>query len=122
MKSNLPQERKDNFISRFISKIKRWLFKSKDNKNEIVTAEKLENNQINVKNDMNSLKSEYQTNNTDTRKQNIRNERKNFLQMLSDKPELLEHFSNDKLEILLKEYQHSNEIKRMKIKRYGGNV
>ena len=122
MKGNLPQERKDNFFSRFILKIKSWLFKCEENKNEFATDEKFENNQIKLKKDMNSLKNEYETHNANIRKQNIENKRKIFLKMLVDKPELLENFSNDRLEILLKEYQHSNEMKKMKIKKYGGKV
>lgn len=48
---------------------------------------------------------------------NVDNERKNFINDLSIHPELLDFFSNDRLEKILNYYRLENEKKKQKIKK-----
>lgn len=69
-----------------------------------------------MKTDIDFLKDKNSLNFNKSNNYNIKNERKKFLKLLTEKPELLEYFSNDKLEVILAEYQKENRIKKMKLK------
>ena len=110
MNENLPQKYKESFFHKFIKKIKMFFSKTKEeNKIENVSA----NNKIfEEKNDIiSSLKVNFDTNASREYK------KKEFMKNLSDNPELLENFSNDKLKRILKYYLDENEKKRELLKK-----
>ena len=123
MKDNLPKKYKESFFIKFINKIKNFFFKNKDiecNVEDYVDNTN-ENNFINYNGNY-IFENDKKVNFDNSSNYNIRNERKKFLKSLIERPELLEHFSNDKLEVILEEYQKENEIKKAKLKKYGENI
>lgn len=112
MNENLPQKYKENFFRRFFLKLKSF-FTRKDNKKDKTesqydygtTEHRSQNNMLEeLKVDTTTLYD------TDFKK-------KEFMKNLTENPDLLENFSNERLEIILKYYLDENEEKRAMLKR-----
>lgn len=119
MKSEkLPREYKDGLFSRFIKKIKWWILK-KQRKSE-VKLKNIENISEEVEKTIeknrliDSLKIDT-ANNIGIKYTEF--EKKKFMKNLTDNPELLEKFSTDRLEKILKWYREDNERKSMYLKK-----
>ncbi len=108
MSENLPQKYKESFFSKVIRKIKKFFIKDKDESNAI-NSEIFENKKEkmkldNLKVDINmSVHTEY--------------EKEEFMKNLTNNPELLENFSNDRLEKILQYYLDENEKKKEILKK-----
>lgn len=101
MKEFLPEKYKNNIFYKFFKKLKILFFKKtslKDNLN----SDKM--NQV-EKSSLENLKVDVVVNTTEFQK-------KEFMKDLSEHPELLENFSNERLKIILQYYQEENERKR----------
>ena len=106
MSENLPQKYKENFFSKFLRKIKMFFIKDKY-KNDFIpsnttTVENIQNTRNNMLQDI-KVDIDF-SNNTDY-------EKKKFMDNLTNRPELLENFSNDRLEKILQYYLNENEKK-----------
>ena len=118
MKKDLPQLYKNNFFKKIFLKIKNIFNKNKrinnikENKNQ-----DLKENNTPQHTSIANMKKEIKASTDTIQNYNIKNERKKFLKLLKEKPELLEKFSVEKLEIILAEYKKENEIKRRKLKK-----
>lgn len=119
MKSEkLPREYKDGLFSKFIKKIKWWILK-KQKKSE-VKFKNIENiseedeKAIKKNRLIDSLKIDT-ANNIGIKYTEF--EKKKFMKNLTDNPELLEKFSTDRLEKILKWYREDNERKSMYLKK-----
>lgn len=108
MSENLPQKYKENFLSKFICKLKSFFLRTKEN-NKNVKAFK-EDKDI-KENRMRDLKVDFDM------KVSTEFEKKIFMENLTNNPELLENFSNDRLESILKYYLDENEKKRELLKK-----
>lgn len=104
MSENVPQKYKEKFFSKFINKLKMFFSRTKE---EIVVS----NDKNNKKDMINNLKVDIDVN------INTEYEKKTFMKNLTDNPELLENFSNDKLEKILQYYLDENEKKREILKK-----
>lgn len=110
MSENLPQKYEENIFRRFFNKIKNFFLGCKkeveiqtnmvdDLEPRNVSRNKLEDLKIDVKIDNSEFK------------------RKEFMQNLTEHPELLENFSTDRLEKILQYYLEENEKKREMLKK-----
>lgn len=100
MNENLPQKYKDNVFQRLLKKIRALFFKKADD---------FETENINIKTRESDFDNKIRV--TDNLK-SIYDEKKQFMKNLVDHPELLENFSNDKLEKILEYYENENNEKR----------
>ena len=113
MNENLPQKYRENFIIKFLKKIKKFFIKEKmeiDTNDFDINIDdnlpKTKNNTMleDIKVDINSLKpTQY--------------DRNMFMENLKNNPELLENFSNDRLEKILQYYLDENKKKREILKK-----
>lgn len=113
MSENLPQKYKETIFRKFFARLKEFFFKinEKNKKNDVnITFE--EENTLNNKLDY--LKVNVKFDNTEFK-------RKELMKNLSNKPELLENFSNDRLEKILQWYLYENAKKREKLKKVNYN-
>ena len=111
MSDNLQKKNKENFFSIFIRKVKMAFIKNKG-KNEFIVSETVEEKKekTNKNNILENLKVDVSLNT------NIEYEKKEFMKNLTKNPELLEIFSNDRLEKILQYYLEENEKKRELLK------
>lgn len=105
MNENLPQKYKKNFFSKFINKLKSFFSKTKE-EHKISVTETFKKDNAMKKNIMSDLKVDVDS------KVNTEYEKKSFMEKLTNNPELLENFSNDRLEKILQYYLNENEKKR----------
>ena len=106
MNNNLPQKYNESFFRKFINKLKVFFSRTKKEN----TIENIKNSEE-KKDLINSLKVDFDTNVSKEYK------KKEFMKSLSENPELLQNFSNDKLERILKYYIEENEKKREVLKK-----
>ena len=122
MSDYLPQKYKNNIFQNIIKKIKAVFFYKEQNITQ--TMDKIEKNteQImnvtetkqNKKEDMSNFTEQIKIENDN---KNVDYEKKKFMQSLTQNPELLKEFSNDRLEKILQYYLEENEQKREILKR-----
>ena len=122
MSDYLPQKYKNNIFQNIIKKIKAVFFYKEQNITQ--TMDKIEKNteQImnvtetkqNKKEDMSNFIEQIKIENDN---KNVDYEKKKFMQSLTQNPELLKEFSNDRLEKILQYYLEENEQKREILKR-----
>lgn len=122
MSDYLPQKYKNNIFQNIIKKIKAVFFYKEQNITQ--TMDKIEKNteQImnvtetkqNKKEDMSNFTEQIKIENDN---KNVDYEKKKFMQSLTQNPELLKEFSNDRLEKILQYYLEENEQKREMLKR-----
>ncbi|MBR0426706.1 MAG: hypothetical protein IJK18_00675 [Clostridia bacterium] len=106
MSNKLPEIYKDNLLKKIYNKIKAFFWRQKK-KNDFVD----ENKVINKKNIFaENLKSGLDTKNTDFEKNKL-------MRRLTENPELLQEFSNDRLERILEFYLTENKKKREILKK-----
>lgn len=106
MTNNLPQKYKNNIFQKILQKIRKIFFakkekisENKDNKKVLEKASFI--NEIKVK----ELKADTEI------------ERKKFIEKLTNNPDLLEEFSNERLEKILQYYKEENNKKRELLKK-----
>ena len=113
MSNNLPQEYKSNIFYNIFRKIRSLFFRKKnievsvdENVNEV-----RENNNIEEKSKfVEEIKIKETVVNPEVKK-------KKFMDNLTDNPELLEKFSNERLEKILQYYKEENDKKRELLKK-----
>lgn len=110
MSENLPKKYKESFFSRCINKLKS-LFKKKKIKNVDFNIETFENKDSSNDLMINRIKVDVNT------RVNPEYEKREFMNNLTNNPELLENFSNDRLEKILQYYLEDNEKKRELLKK-----
>ena len=103
MNNNLPKKYKSNIFNRVFIFIKNLLFRGKDT----LVESKQETNFTNEKN--NNFVGEIKT---EINFKNMENEKYKFMENIKNNPELLENFTNDRLEIILKYFLDENNKKR----------
>lgn len=122
MSDHLPQKYKNNIFQKIIQKIKAVFFYKEQNITQTMdTIEKNTEQTMNVT-ETKQNKKENMSNFTEQIKiendtKNINYEKKKFMQSLTENPELLKEFSNDRLEKILQYYLEENEQKREILKR-----
>ncbi len=111
MSDNLPQKYKNNIFQNIIKKIKAVFF-SKEKNTELTmnSIETKQNKKDSVSNFAEQIKVENENKNIDY-------EKKKFMQELTENPNLLKEFSNDRLEKILQYYLEENQQKREILKR-----
>lgn len=109
MNNNLPQKYNSNILNRFLGFIRKLLFREKDT----IDESKKENNFANKKDNINFVKKIK----VEEKLENTQNEKDKFMENLKKNPDLLENFSNDRLEKILKYYKDENEKKRETLKK-----
>lgn len=112
MNNNLPEKSKTSFFSKFINKVKMFFFRTKE-KYVIINEKTFEEEQCNK----NDFATSLQVATTDI---SIKYEQKTFIDKLTKQPQLLENFSNDRLEKILQYYLEENEKKREVLKKILG--
>jgi len=114
-KKNLPQVYKNNIFVKLFIKFKSLFYNSIKNREEGQTVNDLKNEQsMQPQNDfMERVK-------VKECKKNIEYEKKRFFKKLAYNPELLENFSVDRLEKILKYYLEENNKKRELLKKLTG--
>ena len=112
MNENLPQKYRHNIFRRFLSRLQSiFLYKKKDDiGNQLIsdfeTKEKTKSKFVfseEIKVETNGKNEEY--------------ERKQFIEKLTNNPDLLQDFSNERLEKILQIYLDENEEKRKTLKK-----
>ena len=122
MSDHLPQKYKNNIFQIIIKKIKAVFFYKEQNITQTMdTIEKNTEQTINIietkqnkKENMSNFTEQIKIENDN---KNIDYEKKKFMQTLTENPELLKEFSNDRLEKILLYYLEENEQKREILKR-----
>lgn len=122
MSDHLPQKYKNNIFQIIIKKIKAVFFYKEQNITQTMdTIEKNTEQTINIietkqnkKENMSNFTEQIKIENDN---KNINYEKKKFMQTLTENPELLKEFSNDRLEKILQYYLEENEQKREILKR-----
>ncbi len=122
MSDHLPQKYKNNIFQIIIKKIKAVFFYKEQNITQTMdTIEKNTEQTINIietkqnkKENMSNFTEQIKIENDN---KNINYEKKKFMQTLTENPELLKEFSNDRLEKILLYYLEENEQKREILKR-----
>lgn len=122
MSDHLPQKYKNNIFQNIIKKIKAVFFYKEQNITQTMdTIEKNTEQTINIietkqnkKENMSNFTEQIKIENDN---KNINYEKKKFMQGLTENPELLKEFSNDRLEKILQYYLEENEQKREILKR-----
>ena len=109
MNNNLPQKYNSNILNRFFGFIKKLLFRKKDTLDE----SKQESNFISKKDNINFVEQIK----VETNLKNTGNEKDRFMENLKKNPDLLENFTNDRLEKILKYYIDENDKKRVILKK-----
>lgn len=104
MNRNLPQKYKQNVINKLIRKIKKFF--AKNEKEKIYIKQQIHENNM-----LKDLKVDISL------KNNTEYEKKDFMDKLIEHPELLETFTNDRLEKILQYYLDENEKKRELLKK-----
>lgn len=114
MNNNLPVNYKENFLRKFIMKIRKKFFRSKK-KSEInnINMVNLESNNK-KENMLNELKVDMEF---DYKNYANEIERKDFMDNLTKNPDLLENFSTERLKKILQWYVEENEKKRVVLKK-----
>lgn len=110
MNKNLPQKYKESFFSKFINKLKSFFSRNKE-ENKINDIKTFKDESVVKKEMLFNLKVDIDT------KVSTEYEKKLFMENLTNNPELLENFSNDRLEKILKYYLDENEKKRQLLKK-----
>lgn len=111
MSNNLPQKYKSNFFQNIIKKIKAvFFYKGKNTEQTMNSIEKKQNKKEKGFNFTEQIK-------VGDDNKNIDYEKKKFMQNLTENPELLKEFSNDRLEKILQYYLEENRKKREILKR-----
>ena len=112
MSENLPQKYKESFFSKVIRKIRKFFIKTKDESNAI-NSKIFENKkeEMNKNNMLDNLKVDIDTS------IHTEYEKEAFMENLTNNPELLENFSNDRLEKILQYYLDENEKKKEILKK-----
>ena len=122
MSDYLPQKYKNNIFQKIIQKIKAVFFYKEQNITQ--TMDKIEKNTeqtINIietkQNTKDSVSDFAEQIKVENENKHIDYEKKKFMQSLTENPELLKEFSNDRLEKILQYYLEENEQKREMLKR-----
>ncbi len=122
MSDYLPQKYKNNIFQKIIQKIKAVFFYKEQNITQ--TMDKIEKNTeqtINIietkQNTKDSVSDFAEQIKVENENKHIDYEKKKFMQSLTENPELLKKFSNDRLEKILQYYLEENEQKREILKR-----
>lgn len=113
MSNNLPQEYKSNIFYNIFRKIRSLFFRKKNNDVPVVenVNEVMENNNIEENSKfVEEIKVKENVVNTEV-------EKKKFMDNLTSNPELLEEFSNERLEKILEYYKEENNKKRELLKK-----
>ena len=122
MSDYLPQKYKNNIFQNIIKKIKAVFFYKEQNITQTMEKKEKNTEQImnvtetkqNKKEDMSNFTEQIKIENDN---KNVDYEKKKFMQSLTQNPELLKEFSNDRLEKILQYYLEENEQKREILKR-----
>ena len=122
MSDYLPQKYKNNIFQKIIQKIKAVFFYKEQNITQ--TMDKIEKNTeqtINIietkQNTKDSVSDFAEQIKVENENKHIDYEKKKFMKRLTENPELLKKFSNDRLEKILQYYREENEQKREILKR-----
>lgn len=122
MSDYLPQKYKNNIFQKIIQKIKAVFFYKEQNITQ--TMDKIEKNTeqtINIietkQNTKDSVSDFAEQIKVENENKHIDYEKKKFMKRLTENPELLKKFSNDRLEKILQYYLEENEQKREMLKR-----
>lgn len=122
MSDYLPQKYKNNIFQNIIKKIKAVFFYKEQNITQ--TMDKIEKNTeqtINIietkQNTKDSVSDFAEQIKVENENKHIDYEKKKFMKRLTENPELLKEFSNDRLEKILQYYLEENEQKREMLKR-----
>lgn len=110
MSENFPQKYEENIFRRFFNKIKNFFLGRKE---EV----QIDTNMIDALEEKNVSKNKLEDLKIDVKIDNSEFKRKEFMQNLTEHPELLENFSNDRLEKILQYYLEENDNKRAMLKR-----
>lgn len=110
MSENLPQKYEENIFRRFFNKIKNFFLGRKE---EV----QIDTNRVDEWERKNVSKNKLEDLKIDVKIDNSEFKRKEFMQNLTEHPELLENFSNDRLEKILQYYLEENEKKREMLKK-----
>ena len=107
MNNYLPQKYNNNFLNKFFGFIRKVFFRKKDESNEI-------NNEIKYSSEDNfneriKVEVDYKT--------NKENEKNDFMEYIKNNPDLLENFTCDRLEKMLKIIKDENNKKRETLKK-----
>lgn len=106
MKNNLPKKYKKNFFQSIFDKIKALFGKKEIEQENTQTRKSVLDKNIELKqNFTEEIKAE-------TNYKNPEYEKKEFMKNIEENPELLEKFSNDRLEKILQYYVEENNKKR----------
>ncbi len=111
MSDNLPQKYKSNFFQNIIKKIKAVFFYKGKNIEQTMNSIEIKQNK---KEKVSSFTEQIKIGDDN---KNIDYEKKKFMQNLTENPELLKEFSNDRLEKILQYYLEENKKKREILKR-----
>ncbi len=111
MNDNLPQKYKSNFFQNIIKKIKAVFFYKGKNTEQTMNSIEIKQNK---KEKVSSFAEQIKIGDDN---KNIDYEKKKFMQNLTENPELLKEFSNDRLEKILQYYLEENRQKREILKR-----
>lgn len=122
MSDYLPQKYKNNIFQKIIQKIKAVFFYKEQNITQ--TMDKIEKNTeqtINIietkQNTKDSVSDFAEQIKVENENKHIDYEKKKFMKRLTENPELLKKFSNDRLEKILQYYLEENKKKREILKR-----
>lgn len=111
MNNNLPDKYNNNFFHKIINNIKLWFFNKKKATDSLPTLEVVETSrENNESNFIEEIKVDIVEKNND-------NEKRKFMDNLTKNPELLEEFSNERLEKILQYYLDENNRKREMLKK-----
>lgn len=113
MNNNLPDKYKNNFFHNIINRIKLWFFNQKKSIDNLPASipEITETTREDTKNNFaEEIKVDIADRNNDY-------EKRKFMENLTENPELLEEFSNDRLEKILQYYLDENNRKREMLKK-----
>ena len=116
MNNNLLAKYKENFFSKIIMKIRKLFFRSKNKSEKVknINTVNLEKNNNEEENILNELKVDIEF---DYKNYANEVERKDFMDNLTKKPDLLENFSTERLKKILQWYVEENEKKRVILKK-----
>ena len=118
MNDNLPKKYNDNIFSRFFGFLKNLFYGRKNEPEEVTPI-----NQIEEEKEVKPIEKEDSTNDfierikIDANYKNPENEKHIFMDNLKENPDLLENFSNDRLEKILQYYQDENAKKKEILKK-----
>ncbi len=110
MNQNFPQKYKENIFQKLFNKVKNFFLGCKE---EV----KIDTNIVDSLEEKNFSKNKLEDLKIDIKFDNTQFKRKEFMQNLTNHPELLESFSTDRLEKILQYYLEENEKKRETLKK-----